>query len=363
MKQLPFLISTVVLSLLLWGCTPDKPLPPDVVTTPVQFYFNGKIAGNNVAYEAGKAGYYMKVNKVALPLVDGIVFHGKLCKTADSSRNALEIYFYPEGTGNLNAIRTFFSPSQLAIQAQPTAADSGRVQFDASSPANFGVSAYEWDFGDGSASTLKSPVHTFANPYQTYNVVLRRSGGGCSSEVSQKITPVRYACQAVHDFNYSTLNAQERNIQFSAAQALYWDFGDGSPVVFGQNPTHFYAAKGVFTVRTATDSLQPCRTFGARNIEVGNVGGCGVNFSFTQNLPSKPLLKIVYKDANGKVYGSDLIAQNPDALFQIAKEENYTEGSQPIKKLWLNMRCTLKAADGSTVELSTDKAVWGVGMP
>ncbi len=44
-----------------------------------------------------------------------------------------------------------------------------------------------------------------------------------------------------------------------AVTSYEWDFGDGSPAVFGPNPTHTYPLQGTYTVRLIITTSTGCR--------------------------------------------------------------------------------------------------------
>ena len=73
-----------------------------------------------------------------------------------------------------------FAPAEAAPQAAFLAAPTtGPAPLDVTfTDLSTGtITSWNWDFGDGSSSTLASPMHTYANP-GTYSVVLRVTGPG-----------------------------------------------------------------------------------------------------------------------------------------------------------------------------------------
>ena len=124
------------------------------------------------------------------------------------------------------------------------------------------IVSYEWDFGDGSGSTLETGSHAYDAP-GVYDVSLTAiSANGCEDRITQQVTitgkPVPNfsfggTCDGnvVEFINESTVS--EGNLTY------IWDFGDGSATSSEIDPMHEYATQGTYTV-----SLE------ARN----NVGGC-----------------------------------------------------------------------------------------
>ncbi len=132
-----------------------------------------------------------------------------------------------------------------------------------------GVS-YLWDFGDGNTSTEQNPVHTYAQD-GFYVVTLTVVGSdGCSNTYTYLIQtgfPVFPLCSgyilysqpdpASHvTFNFSALLVDEIGQQLQASSYL-WDFGDGNTSTEAE-PTHTYAAEGVYTVQLHAITSDSC---------------------------------------------------------------------------------------------------------
>ena len=113
---------------------------------------------------------------------------------------------------------------------------------------------YYWQFGDGTNSTEKSPVHTYSAPGK-YNVVLKVNSAAGYTATSTKVVPASVA--AVADFNLAS--NFETNAVFSnasiASDAVVWDFGDNTATSTDANPTHKFAAYGDYTVKLTVTGL------------------------------------------------------------------------------------------------------------
>lgn len=136
---------------------------------------------------------------------------------------------------------------------------SGVVSFTQTSA---GVVTYqEWDFGDGSNSTVANPMKSYSAP-GTYAVTLIiASAGGCRDTVIQTVVvPAGSACNAAISTTVSgaTLVATSSG-SVGAYTTSQWDFGDGSAPAFGDTVTHTYTSTGNFTVCVVIqDSLSGC---------------------------------------------------------------------------------------------------------
>ncbi len=114
------------------------------------------------------------------------------------------------------------------------------------------VVSYQWDFGDGSTSTLSNPAHTFINPGSyTIRVIVTTAGGctdtatfvdgvlaGSKPKVNFIATP-RNVC-AFLAVNFTDLTT-------GPANKWLWLFGDGSSSS-QQNPKHAYQDTGYFDI-------------------------------------------------------------------------------------------------------------------
>ncbi len=122
------------------------------------------------------------------------------------------------------------------------------------------ASSYNWDFGDGTTSTLRSPSHTFQLS-GTYEVRLSIPGpDGLSSDTSVYIT--------VYDHPTASFDAQPQLVYLPddavhfinrsvGATSFLWNFGDGNTST-EKNPLYTYSNEGFYTV----------------NLQVWNDHGC-----------------------------------------------------------------------------------------
>lgn len=126
------------------------------------------------------------------------------------------------------------------------------------STATQNVTAYSWNFGDGSTSTLANAVHIYQQA-GTYNVVLSLTiGAGCLAELNITITlghsnPIQASTQDL---------CLGSPVQFSlttplAFTATNWNFGDGNTSA-QQQPQHTYTAAGSYNVALITTDTAGC---------------------------------------------------------------------------------------------------------
>jgi PKD repeat protein len=134
------------------------------------------------------------------------------------------------------------------------------VQFDGPS----GEDIYKWDFGDGSGSQLKGPVHLYSAP-GTYSVSLyARSGNenwicpgsvvvkSCQATVEAEPGPSRPTAASEVNFSWSSNSPvfDGRPVRFdgpSGFDRYLWHFGDGLTSK-AEDPSHTYRRAGTYTV-------------------------------------------------------------------------------------------------------------------
>lgn len=124
---------------------------------------------------------------------------------------------------------------------------------------------WEWTFGDGKTGTGQNPVNTyFADG--TYSVGLTATdANGCRDSVT-KINYIEldhptadFSVSQVQTCPGTTVNFSDISTGRFAMTQWIWDFGDGSPVSFQQNPSHSYTAGGNYTISLIVSDGISCR--------------------------------------------------------------------------------------------------------
>jgi len=118
--------------------------------------------------------------------------------------------------------------------------------------------SWQWDFGDGTGSREKNPVHTYTRT-GTYTVSLRvtNAGGGDTATRNDYITaidvPVRAAFSATTLQGTAPLSVQFWD--FSTGEVLKWDweFGDGGHST-DKDPLYTYTRPGTYSVQLTVGS-------------------------------------------------------------------------------------------------------------
>ena len=121
-----------------------------------------------------------------------------------------------------------------------------------------------FDFGDGTSSTLPNPFHQYTNS-GNYRVSLKvyNDTTSCIDSISKVITvSISTSCYANFSLALDTNNSKKlyliNNSSSDPSHSYFWNFGDGATSNL-KNPTHHYSNNQAYNICiTVTDSLQNC---------------------------------------------------------------------------------------------------------
>lgn len=189
------------------------------------------------------------------------------------------------------------------------------LQFsDQSTP---GITAWNWDFGDGATSTTQSPTHSYAQP-GTYTVCLIASSPcGADTTCTSVLVCALPASNFIANANGQTVNFTNLS---SGATTYNWTFGDGNSST-QQNPTHTYTGTGIYTIcltaSNACDTDSFCFQLNVCAIPTSGfsyaVGGSPQMLNFTDNSSGTPSAWLWdFGD------GQTSVAQNPSNTYAAA---------------------------------------------
>lgn len=134
--------------------------------------------------------------------------------------------------------------SETAIPKSDFSIESDGLEITFQNEASH-ATTYLWDFGDGSTSTEKNPVHAFASK-NSYTVTLTASDNNNVSDEFSNTLDVGFP-KAGYTFVVDRATATFTNTSDNA-NSFVWDFGDGETST-EENPVHLYGAKGDYTVK------------------------------------------------------------------------------------------------------------------
>ena len=135
---------------------------------------------------------------------------------------------------------------------------------DNSVPGSGTIAAWKWDFGDGTLSNEKNPVHTYTAA-GSFKVVLRVTNSkGCSKEITRS-SYINIQNGVKADFSYmspagchtpTTVSFTNETVGTGVIKYL-WDFGNGKTSV-AKNPVNSYQNAGVYSVKLIASNSLGC---------------------------------------------------------------------------------------------------------
>ncbi len=122
--------------------------------------------------------------------------------------------------------------------------------------------SWRWDFGDGSSSTIQSPIHRYTAISGTYSVKLVITDEvGCKDSVTKTnlitIKKPKPAFSIKDTSSICPLLETKFTFQGSDYESFYWDFGDGSTSTL-PNPNHFYNTYGTYEAKLYVIGYSGC---------------------------------------------------------------------------------------------------------
>ncbi|MEM8568197.1 MAG: PKD domain-containing protein, partial [Bacteroidota bacterium] len=154
-------------------------------------------------------------------------------------------------------------------------------------PSGFGLSAYQWNFGDGNTSNQANPMHLYTAP-GVYSVSLSIStNAGCTDLVAKQVTVNE---RPIADFD-TELVCSSNTLTFTnlstvnALRGYEWDFGNGETSIF-ESPTITFNDEGTFNVTLTVETVYGCQDQYSMDVDIvaptplfsPEVETCGTSF-------------------------------------------------------------------------------------
>jgi PKD repeat protein len=280
------------------------------------YQFYAYVPNDVKSYYWTKDGYY--AGNIANPVIE--FFSGgyhDVCLTIETYSGCTVSYcdsIYISGVPECNADFYYYKiyDNDSTIYIRDTLTTSQIYQFIDISTGS--IDYWSWDFGDGTQSNLKNPVHTFAQP-GIYNVrlLVKSSDVFCyDTIVKQVIVGEPQNCHAY--FEYCTYNLipndtlgadtivpGENNLLIgfknlstgNGNYSTYWSFGDGT-YSNQKNPVHQYNNSGIYEVCLQIYSVTGCKDTYCQIIKVGATNECEVDFTYNTLVPDCQGFNVAY---------------------------------------------------------------------
>lgn len=158
---------------------------------------------------------------------------------------------------------------------------------DLSDPLGTPITSWFWDFGDGNTSTQRNPQHVYTinNVFRVTLIVT--NAVGCTGTLNKdNFITVTPGVRAGFFNSFASSCKPPSVIDFfntstgPGAITHTWRFGDGTPSVVGNNPSHVYNAAGTYNVTLIASSSDGCTDSVTNQVEIPDV-----NISSSINAP------------------------------------------------------------------------------
>lgn len=144
------------------------------------------------------------------------------------------------------------------------------------------IESWNWNFGDGSTSTLQNPTHIYSAAGNYTAELSITNNFNCITHYS---LPVMVNDIPIADFSIadSCLGdiTQFNNLTLGNTVGYEWDFGDGSPFNTNDNPTHHYADIGEYSVQLVAFGGSGCSDTIIKSISINPIPTA--DFTFISN--------------------------------------------------------------------------------
>ncbi len=231
--------------------TPNNGCPPLVVG------FSDNSTGNpsNWKWDLGNGTVSYLQNPVATYFNPG-TYNIKLVITNASGKDSIvknqfiEVYSLPQPNFNLSDSTGCF-PLKVSFT-------------DISTPGSGNITNWQWDFGDGTLSTLQNPQHTYTAS-GNFTVILKVTNSlGCTKVITRPsliktVNGVKaaFSYSAVQGCSNSGPVAFTNSSTGTGTLTYFWNFGDGGTST-AANPNHNYTSGGSYTVSLIVKNSYGC---------------------------------------------------------------------------------------------------------
>lgn len=182
------------------------------------------------------------------------------------------ITFYSDGSGNLPGFVASWTSNQNCAPVSNFSTQvntcQGKVNLTDASTNN--PTSWLWNFGDGGASTLQNPSHTYTAPgVYNINLVATNNYGNSTITKTVSVNPIVFAI-GYNGFPIAN-SAMSFTTDNTSGQVYTWNFGDGA-LAGTANAIHTYTALGVYNV-SLTIASGSCVTTSTMQVNINTAVG------------------------------------------------------------------------------------------
>ncbi|RZK25730.1 MAG: PKD domain-containing protein, partial [Flavobacterium sp.] len=269
------------------------------INTEMSFKINLPYKPDKITWNLDSEAQIETTNEPEIKVINGQTFYiysypGKKTYSATGDHTLKVIAHVPNNAANCqsgdfetNYIFSIYNLPTADFTLVPNSCAKSDITFtdkSLSSSADFSITSWLWDFGDGNTSTDQNPKHQYAVE-GTYTVsLIAKAGSGCYSDAvtkTVKIYPLpvsKFAASLNTCINTDYVVTDQSDI--SQLQSLgkivkwSWDFGDGTKLDKSDKTpfAHQYTSTGTYTVSLITTSDQGCISLAfTQNVKVSEL--------------------------------------------------------------------------------------------
>jgi gliding motility-associated-like protein len=219
-------------------------------------------AGDTTTLSAAGATTYSWSPVLGLSAATGNVVKAKPLITTTYTITGIDSV---SGCDNSTTITVTVNPKPVAIFGSTTVCEGTSTQFtDTSTTSSGTISAWVWDFGDGSlANTNQHPSYIYPGGGNYIVTLIVGNSFACADTATKSIQVYnRPAAGFSHNdvcFGDSIQFTDTSSVDMPASITSYlWAFGDGSPSGIIENPAHLYSTAGSYNVKLVATSNNAC---------------------------------------------------------------------------------------------------------
>ncbi|MGB0402784.1 MAG: DUF2341 domain-containing protein [Salibacteraceae bacterium] len=150
----------------------------------------------------------------------------------------------------------------VAFTANSSCQNQGMSFTNSTSITNGNIINYNWNFGNGTGSTLENPVVSYSNSGKIQVTLTATSDQGCqgfdADSVSVFPNPTAQFMASTHCEGDSTSFTNSSSIGSGNITSFNWVFGDQSGSSIIQNPKYLYGNNGAYSVKLVVTSDSNC---------------------------------------------------------------------------------------------------------